>query len=246
MQFVFAGGRSAYVQTAPRGFAGLPAVYWLLCAMALAVYLVGIVVLMAKPNGRNLLYALITLCQAGNLVFIAIESSADLAMPDPVAHLDLPLRIGFDLFTAAAIVHAASVHPRRLPGAPAIAVSAWLLAAALTVGVSAGPGALRLVVGAGRGGGLRPDHGGADDRSHQLEPHPFATVLRRFGIVTLVTWVLLTARWRRPSRTPACSTTSRRSARRCGTYSSPSLIVLVPFLSRSQQVMRASSRCWPR
>ena len=29
--------------------------------------------------------------------------------------------------------------------------------------------------------------------SYQIEPHPFATVLRRVGIVTLATWVLLTA-----------------------------------------------------
>lgn len=241
VQFVFAGGRSAYVQTAPRGFAGLPAVYWLLCAMALAVYLVGIVVLMAKPNGRNLLYALITLCQAGNLVFIAIESSADLAMPDLVAHLDLPLRIGFDLFTAAAIVHAASVHPRRLPGAPAIAVSAWLLAAALTVGVSAGrlPYGWWWVQAAVVAYGLTMV--ALMTWSHQLEPHPFATVLRRFGIVTLVTWVLLTASLAAAITHPGVLHNIASIGSTVWYVFFASLIVLVPFLSRSQQVMREFS-----
>ena len=38
-----------------------------------------------------------------NLVFIAIESTLDLALPHTFAHLDLPMRVGFDLVTAAAI-----------------------------------------------------------------------------------------------------------------------------------------------
>ena len=85
----------------------LPAVYWLLCAMALAVYLVGIVVLMAKPNGRNLPYALIAVPGRQPRVHRDRVERRPRDAPDLVAHLDLPLRIGFDLFTAAAIVHAA-------------------------------------------------------------------------------------------------------------------------------------------
>ena len=81
VRLVFADGRSVLVQPGPRGFGGLPALYWLLCGLALLLYLVATVVLMAKPNGRNLLYAVLSLSQAGNLVFIAIESTLDLALP---------------------------------------------------------------------------------------------------------------------------------------------------------------------
>jgi signal transduction histidine kinase len=241
VQFVFAGGRSAYVQTAPRGFGGLSAVYWLLSAMALAVYLVGVVVLMAKPNGRNLLYTIIALCQAGNLVFIAIESTADLALPGLVAQFDLPLRIGFDLFTAAAIVHAAAVHPRRLPGAPGIAVFAWLLAATLVAGVSAGrvPHGWWWVQSSVVAYGLAMV--ALMSWSHQLEPHPFATVLRRFGIVTLVTWVLLTASLAAAVTYPGVHHNIASIVSTVWYVFFASLIVLVPFLSRSQQIMREFS-----
>ena len=58
--------------------------FWLLCGLALLLYLVAMVVLLAKPNGRNLLYALMSLCQAGNLVFIAIESTLDLRPAGPL------------------------------------------------------------------------------------------------------------------------------------------------------------------
>ncbi len=241
VQFVFAGGRSAYVQTAPRGFAGLPAVYWLLGALALAVYLVGMVVLLAKPNGRNLLYAVIALCQAGSLLFIAIESTADLALPALISRIDLPARIGLDLFTAAAIVHAAAVHPRRLPGAPAIAGVAWALAAALTAGVSAGrvPFGWWWVQAAVVVYGLAMV--ALMSWSHQLEPHPFATVLRRIGIVTLVTWVLLTASLAAAITYPGVHHNIASIGATVWYVFFASLIVLVPFLSRSRQVMREFS-----
>ncbi|MFT3665601.1 sensor histidine kinase [Piscinibacter sp.] len=241
VQFVFAGGRSAYVQTAPRGFGGLPVVYWLLGALALAVYLVGMIVLLAKPNGRNLLYALITLCQAGNLLFIAIESTADLALPLLVARLDLPLRVGFDLFSAAAIVHAAAVHPRRLPGATAIAAAAWLFAAALTAGVSTG----RVPLGwwwvqiAVVAYGLAMV--GLMSWSYQIEPHPLATVLRRIGIVTVATWVLLTASIAAAITYPGVHHNIASIGSTLWYVFFASLIVLIPFLSRSQQVMREFS-----
>lgn len=241
VQFVFAGGRSAYVQTAPRGFGGLPAVYWLLSALALAVYLVAMVVLLAKPNGRNLLFALIALSQAGNLVFIAIESTAELALPHGLAHLDLPLRIGFDLCCAAAIVHAAAVHPRRLPGAPGIAAAAWLVASALTLLVSTDrlPHGWWWVQAAVVAYGLVMV--ALMSWSYQIEPHPFATVLRRFGIVTLVTWVLLTASLAAAITLPGVHHNIASVGSTVWYVFFASLIVLVPFLSRSQQVMREFS-----
>ncbi len=238
VQFVFAGGRSAYVQTAPRGWSGLPALYWVLSAMALAVYLVAMVVLLAKPNGRNLLYALIALCQAGNLVFIALESMGDLAMSRSVGHLDLVARFGFDLFTAAAIVHAATVHPRRLPGAPAIAIASWLLAAGLTGLVASGalPWGWWWVQAVVMAYGLVMVV--LMSWSYQIEPHPFATVLRRFGTVTLVTWGLLTAALAAAVTLPGVHHNIAAIGSTVWYVFFASLIVLIPFLSRSQQILR--------
>lgn len=241
VQFVFAGGRSAYVQTVPRGFTGLPAMYWVLSALALAVYLVAMVVLMAKPNGRNLLYAVIALSQAANLVFIAIESTADLALPHVLARLDLPMRIALDLACAAAIVHAAAVHPRRLPAAPWIAVAAWSLAAALAVLV----GTDRLPLGWWWVQAAVVAYGLVMvmllSWSYRIEPHPFATVLRRFGIVTLVTWVLLTASLAAAITLPGVHHNIASVGSTVWYVFFASLIVLVPFLSRSQQIMREFS-----
>jgi signal transduction histidine kinase len=241
VQFVFAGGRSAFVQTAPRGFAGLPLVYWLLGALALAVYLVAMIVLLAKPNGRNLLYAVLALCQAGNLLCIAVESTSDLALPGVFARLDFPLRIAFDLFTAAAIVHAATVHPRRLPAAPAIAAIAWTVAVALTTLLAT----------------ERLPHGwwwmqaaivayglvmvSLLTWSYRLQPHPFGTVLRRFGIVTLATWLLLTFSLDVAVSHPGVHHNIASIGSTLWYVFFASLLMLVPFLSRSQQIMREFS-----
>ncbi len=241
VRLAFADGRSVLVQPVPRGFAGLPAMYWLLCALALLLYLVAMVVLMAKPNGRNVLYAVLSLSQAGNLVFIAIESTLDLALPSTFAQLDLPMRVGFDLITAAAIVNAACVHPRRLPGGAGIAMAAWAGAISLTWLVATG----------------RLPHGwwwvqmavvvyglvmvGLMTWAYEIEPHPFATVLRRFGLVTLGTWLLLTVALASAVANPGVHQNIASVGSMVWYVFFASLLLLVPFLSRSQQVMREFS-----
>ena len=241
VQLVFAGGRSVLVQTAPRGFAGLPVMYWVLCALALLLYLVAMVVLLAKPNGRNLLYTLMALCQSGNLVFIAIEATLDLALPEHFANLDLPMRIGFDLCTAAAIVHAASLHPRRLPHAPIIASGAWLGAVLVTSLVSLGvlPFGWWWVQAAVMVYGLFMV--GLLSWSYQIQPHPFATVLRRFGLVTLGTWLLLTVSLAAAVAYPGVLQHIASIGSMIWYVFFASLLLLVPFLSRSQQILREFS-----
>jgi signal transduction histidine kinase len=241
VRFSFANGATVDLRPQARGFAGLPAIYWLLSAVALLLYLVAMVVLMAKPNGRNLLYALMSLCQAGNLVFIAVESTLDLALPAPFARLDMPLRIAFDLVTAAAIVNAACVHPRRLPGAGWIALGGWVLAAALLALAHADRlahawwwtqasvtvyGLVTVML---------------TSWSYRIEPHPFATVLRRFGIVTLATWLLLTVALAAVVGTPGTQHNIASIGSMIWYVFFASLLLLVPFLSRSQQIMREFS-----
>ena len=241
VRLAFADGRSVLVQPAPRGFAGLPALYWLLCALSLLLYLVAMVVLMAKPNGRNVLYAALSLSQAGNLVFIAIESTLDLALPRTFAHLDLPMRVGFDLFTAAAIVNAACVHPRRLPGGAVIAAAAWASAIALTwlVATDRLPHGWWWVQAAVMVYGLVMV--ALMSWAYQIEPHPFATVLRRFGLITLGTWLLLTVSLASAVEHPGVHQNIASVGSMVWYVFFASLLLLVPFLSRSQQVMREFS-----
>lgn len=241
VRLAFADGRSVELRPQPRGFGGLPVTYWVLAALALLLHLVAMVVLMARPNGRNLLYALMSLSQAGNLVFIAVESTLDLRLPGAFATFDMPVRVGFDLVTAAAIVNAACFHPRRLPGAPGMSLAAW-----------AGAALLALVVGADS-----LAHGwwwtqaaimvygiamvALMSWSYQIEPHPFATVLRRFGVVTLGTWLLLTFALAAAVRNPGVHQNIASIGSMIWYVFFASLLLLVPFLSRSQQVMREFS-----
>jgi signal transduction histidine kinase len=241
VRLAFADGRSVLVQPMPRGFAGLPAMYWLLCALALLLYLVAMVVLMAKPNGRNVLYAVLSLSQAGNLVFIAIESTLDLALPHTFAQLDLPMRVGFDLVTAAAIVNAACVHPRRLPGSTGIAMAAWAGAIGLTwlVATDSLPHGWWWVQMTVVAYGLVMV--GLMTWAYEIEPHPFATVLRRFGLVTLGTWLLLTVALASAVANPGVHQNIASVGSMVWYVFFASLLLLVPFLSRSQQVMREFS-----
>jgi signal transduction histidine kinase len=237
----FTDGRSVVLRPMARGFGGLPVTYWVLAAVALLLHLVAMVVLMAKPNGRNLLYALMSLSQAGNLVFIAVESTLDLRLPRPFAQFDMPLRVAFDLVTAAAIVNAACFHPRRLPGAAGMSLAGWALAGVL-IALVAGDGLERgwwwtqltivaygLVMVA------------LMSWSYQIEPHPFATVLRRFGLVTIGTWLLLTFSLAAAVRNPGMHQNIASIGSMIWYVFFASLLLLVPFLSRSQQIMREFS-----
>lgn len=241
LRLVFADGGQVEVPPHPRGFAGLPATYWLLCTFALLLYLVAMVVLMAKPNLRNLVYTLLTLPQAGTLVFIAVESTLGLALPAAFARADMSLRLGFDLVTAAGIVTAACLHPRRLPWGGAIALAAWLLAAALLLAHDAGrlPHVWWWAQGAVVFYGLLTI--GLMSWSYRLEPHPFATVLRRFGLVTVITWVLLTLALAGAGSYMGVQHTIASVGPMIWYVFFGSLLLLVPFLSRSQQIMREFS-----
>jgi signal transduction histidine kinase len=237
----FANGAAVDLQPVPRGFTGLPALYWLLCAVALLLYLVAMVVLMAKPNGRNLLYAVMSLAQAVNLVFIAVESTLELGLPAAFARLDMPVRAALDLISAAAIVNAACVHPRRLPGWAWIGALSWAIA--LLLGVLVGTGSIALgwwwiqatIVGYGL------VMVALMSWSYRIEPHPFATVLRRFGIVTIGTWLLLTFSLAAAVSNPGMHQNIASIGSMIWYVFFASLLLLVPFLSRSQQVMREFS-----
>jgi signal transduction histidine kinase len=238
VQLLFADAGPVEVAPAPRGYAALGTMFWLLCAMALALYLVSMVALLARPGARNLLFALLAWCQSGNLIFIAVESCLQLGLPPGFPGWETKARIAFDLLSGAAVVHAATLHPTRLPGGRAFALLAWttslaLLALALGEQLShawwetqlgmVGCGALAL---------------GLLTWSYRLVPHPFAALLRRFGAVTLGTLVVLTVSIVGATGRPMLLLGITGVGTAVWYVFFASFLLLLPFLSRSQLLMR--------
>ncbi len=241
VKFVFVDGSAVEVHPAPRGLMGLPILFWSLALFALGLYMVAVVVLLAHPTGRNAVYAVMAICQAGNLLFIAIEATFEFGLPAPFARLDMPVRMAFDLFTAASMVNAVCLHPRRLPGSGWIALLGWGVAFALVGGFTAGglDGAWWWTQGVVMVLGVLAI--GLLSWSYQIEPHPFALVLRRFGIVIVTTWALLTAALAAADRVPGMPHNVADIGSMVWYVFLGSLLLLVPFLSKSQNFMREFS-----
>ena len=238
VRLVFADGSTAELSPRPHGVFGLSILFWLLALLALGLYLVGMVALLAHPCARNFVYAAMALCQSGNLLFIAVESTLAFGLPAPFARSDMPLRSAFDLFTAAAMVNAACLHPRRLPGSDWIALAAWALACALVGAIAAGAlthawwwtQASVLTLGLVAIGLL--------SWSHRIEPHPFAIVLRRFAVVTAATWTLLSVALAAADRVPGPAHNIADVGSLVWYVYLAAFLVLVPFLAKSQNFIR--------
>ena len=238
VRLFFADGSKLQLQPAPRGLAALPIASWLLFAAALALYTMAVLVLLRSASSRNVVYAAMALCQAGNMLLMAAETALEFGLPAPLLRWGMPLHIAFDLFTAAAMVNAACLHPRRLPGSGWIAIGAWGVAFALVAAFVAGtlPSAwwwiqLTVIVLGGVGIGLL-------SWSYQIEPHPFAIVLRQFGIVTASTWALLTMALAASDGLRSVPHNIADTGAVIWYVYLAALLMLVPFLAKSQNVLR--------
>lgn len=241
VSLVFADGTTVDVSPEPGGIGALSPMFWLLCGLALVMYLVAMVVMLARPTLRNLLYALATLCQAGNLAMIAIESGVSLGLPLPMSLWNMPAHGALDLLAATALVHAAALHPRRLPAARAIGWLVWLGTAALTWALGQGQltsawwwvQASVALLGATTVALLT--------WSHAIEPHPFAIVTRRFAMLATAAWLALTLAIAWSAQHPLLQQQIAVVGPTLWSVLLGSLLVLLPFLSKSQQVMREFS-----
>ncbi|MCO5124995.1 MAG: histidine kinase [Rhizobacter sp.] len=223
------------------GFDGLGGVFWLLSAIAFALYLSATVMVLAGASARNLLYALIALCQAGNLLFIASASTPRLALPHLLIDWDMPLRMGFDLVSAAAAVQVCSLYAVRQRAARFAAMGAWAGAAVIValqvagqlshawwwtqLGVLALCGVALAILSA----------------AYRAQPHPLVMQLRRFGTVVVATWALLTFALAFTGRIPAAPSQLVGVVSTIWYVFLASLLLLVPFLARSQQILREFS-----
>jgi signal transduction histidine kinase len=235
---VFGNGHEVVVATTSRGYAGLGLLFWPLAALALLLYLIGLVVVLVRPQGRNLLYLLMSWCQAGSLLFIAIESVRGLGMPVGAAAGALMPRLAFDLFTAAAGVQAFALHPRRVPHAGLIGAGAWGLAVLLLALSASGrlPGLWWFAQGAMLGLGTAAL--ALLSWSYRIEANPFAAVMRRFGGIAVATLLLVTVGVAASAGQPGVPNGIAAIGSVAWYVFFASLLLLTPFLSRSKQVLR--------
>ncbi len=227
----------------PRGVWDLGIAFWLLSALALALYMVSMVVLLAKPSTRTLLFATMSLCQAINLGFMAVESTLTLGFPAQFFGLDWQVRVALDIITCAAILHLVTIHPRRIPHRRLITLLTWTSTCTLMAFMSLGAlshlwwwGQLSMAA-------MGVVIIGILSWSYRLQQHPFAIVMRRFSAVVVGTWLLLTAAVALADMEHVASMQQQIAT------TGPviwyvflaSLLLLSSFLSKSQQVMREFS-----
>lgn len=236
----FEGAQQVTLSPSARGFAGLGAFFWLMCGLTLSLGLVAAAVIIAHPHWLNVPYLVISLCQALNLLAIGIETLPGLGLPQGFAGPSLFARMGFDLFSAAAMVHLSTLQPLRLPAGPWIAGATWGLCAALLAAASLHtvPAVWWWTQGGVAACGLLTI--GLMSWSYRLEPNPFAVLMRRLAAAATATFVLL-------SVAVAVAVASRHDlvAHAEASLSSviwylflATLILLLPVFSRAQPLMR--------
>ena len=234
----FAGGRSIVVAARPRGVGGLGIFIWLLAGTALALGLVTAAVLMAHPRWRNVPYALISLCQGLNLLAIGIETLPGLGLPEAYVRHGGLARTAFDLCSAAAMVHLATLQPLRLPAGRWIAASVWggCMALLALIAAQALPQAWWWIQSGLLGCGLATL--ALMSWSYRLEPNPFALLMRSLAATATATLLLLSA-------AVAVASWHEGIAQSDASFSTvnwylflSTLILLLPMFSRAQPLMR--------
>ncbi|MBZ8139110.1 histidine kinase [Rubrivivax gelatinosus] len=234
----FRNGVEIPVLARPRGIGGLGLLFWPLAALALALYLVGAAVLLARPQGRNLLYLTVALSQAATLLFVAVGAVRGLGLPAGFATVEPIARMVLDLTTGAAVVHAFTLHPRPLPYRLAIAAAAWLPVLLLPALAHAQmlPHAWWWTQAAMLAQGLAAL---ATIRwSYRIEANPFAAVLLRLGTISVVTFALVTLGMAAAAGSPGTPGAIAAAGPVIWHLFFASLLLLVPFLSRSRIALR--------
>jgi signal transduction histidine kinase len=241
VQVIDSDGRHHRLETVPRSALGLGWVFWLLSTLTLLLYLVAMVVVMARPGRRNLLYLLLALAQAGNLMFLAVVSTTSIGWPAGFMRWEHDARTAFDLLTAGALVHVTNLHPRELPQGWRRAALAWVLLAAIFVLVVVeriGPSwwwtQMALIVGTLWSMAQLA-------WMQRREPHPLAVQLLRFSALGIATLLLLTVlvAGLGPALDPRGQAATLGST--MGVVFLAVMLIMLPFMSRTQQLMREFS-----
>jgi signal transduction histidine kinase len=242
VELVLDGSPPVRLQAQLRGFGGLGLMIWPLVGLVLLLLLFGSVVVLARPQLRSAIFALMAFCQAGNLAFIALETMRGLGLPAGAATADMPARLALDLLTAAAIVQAFWRLSDRIAYARAAAAATWGVVAVVLLWALVGspplPWPLPWVLAQGLCLALGVLALVAVRLAHRAEPNPYAIVMRRFAAVGLFTLVMATAAVVVSARRPEMAYGVAVGASVAWYLFLASLLLLTPFLSRSRQVLR--------
>jgi signal transduction histidine kinase len=234
----FQGGEVLSLQTPPRGYEGLGLVFWPLAGLALLLYLFGVVLALARPRWRTGFFVTMAWCQAFNLLLAAAEGVGGLGLPPDVPGMELPLRALLDLCSGAAVVHAFTLHPLRLPRAGAWAMLAWSAPLGFVVITESVPAVPAWWLVQGLCMALAVAALALTGRSHRREPNPYALVMRRLSAAVLAGLVLLTAAVAATATRPGLGLGMAAAAPLVWQLFVCALLLLTPFLARSRQVLR--------
>jgi len=236
--FDLEGGQQVTARAVPRGYAHLGLGFWLLASYALVLWLVGGLVVLLRPQWRNGVYLVMALAQSAQLAAAAVAAVPALAPPGPMADWGVTLSTSMELITCAALLHAAAVYPRALPGHRLFVATGWLATLAWLMLTLAGvlPHAwwwtqgLVLVMGAAALALLT--------RTLHQEPHPFVFVMRRIGLLLWATMVLLVLTVALRQNTQGDPLPLIQATDLVWNVFTASVILLVPFLAHSGRLMR--------
>ena len=238
----FSDGTRERVLITPRGVGGISPLFWILGALALMVFAVGAVVVLANPQIRNVVFALMTLCHAMQLALIAISTSLDVFTSSRFVLADWYLRTWGDLALALTTVAIATLHPRQnkhwawwIGGAVMCFVlatvslhvwipSPWRWPAMQLFCIMAGLVALAITTHALR-----------------TQPHPFTLVMRRFIAIGLASWTLLSVAVATGGDRPDMHLNITTFAVMTWHVFAASQLLLSPYLSRSKLILQEFS-----
>ena len=234
----FTDRMSARVTPHARGYATLGITFWLLCGLGLALELVGAVVILVRQDVRNLLYAIMAQCQAAQLLLAAVDAVPGIGNVSLLGGHEAALRMSLDVITCAALLNATLLYPTPLPPRRALAWLSWTAAAVFTGAVMMFelPQAWWWSEALSLSTGLLVI--GLLGWSYRITPHPYATVMRRLSIVTTGSLALVTIVVALNDRMPGEVQSLVTAVPVIWTVFFASLLLMSPFLARSQHMMR--------
>ena len=234
----FTDRMSAQVTPHPRGYAALGITFWLLCGLGLALELVGAVVILLRQDARNLLFVVMAQCQAAQLLLAAVDAVPGIGNVSLLEGHEAALRMALDVVSCAALLNATLLYPTPLPPRRALAALAWIVAIVFSSAALAFdlPQAWWWCEALSLSTGLLVV--GLLGWSYRITPHPYATVVRRLSIVATGSLALVTIVVSLNDRMPGEVQSLVTAVPGIWTVFFASLLLMSPFLARSQHMMR--------
>lgn len=234
----FADGQRVAVQASERGITGLGWAFWPVAALALTLFLVGAVLWLARPDWRNAFYLTVTVCQAINLLYIAIGTLPGVPLPDAVVRHEMAVRLTLDLISAAATLHVFTLPPHRPTYGPLVAIVGWVAALGPIVALLLQPASGSWWWAQGTVVALGLLSVGVLSQSYAAAPHPVTAIMRRLSAVVVGSLMLLLAALMATQSTVPAQLRVAEIGSALWTVFFATVLVLIPFLTRSRQLLR--------